>query len=390
MFFKAFKVALTIKFKGGLMKIEIFDMERMHSTWENLVEYDLSQSGIMAVTLNNLVEMGLDMKELMDMPLECSQSDGTLELKDLLCKIYPGAKRENIEVTNGTSEANYILALSQLKNGDDFALEIPNYMQLWGVPRSLGVNVKTFSLNVEDNWEPNWDEFEKAVNPNTRMVYISNPNNPTGSILSDAACERIVKRCEEMDCYLLSDEVYLGAELEKERTKSFWGMSDKVIVTSGLSKAYGIPGVRIGWIIGPKEVVYDCWTQHDYITIGPNKISDRITRIAVKEENRDKLFNRTRYVLQKNIKIFREWAAEFGDFFTFKEPEAGAICFLKYKADIPGVKLCERILKNKNTLIVPGSYLGMESYIRIWLGCSDEAKWCEGLKRIKEEIKAIM
>ena len=372
------------------MKIEIFDMERMQSTWENLVEYDLSESGIMPVTLNNLVEMGLDMNELMDMPLGYSQSDGTLELKDLLCKIYPGAKRENIEVTNGTSEANYMLALSQLKEGDDFALEIPNYMQLWGVPRSLGVNVKTFSLNVEDNWEPNWDEFEEAVNPNTRMVYISHPNNPTGSTLSDAACERIVKRCEEMNCYLLSDEVYLGAELEKERTRSFWGMSEKVIVTSGLSKAYGIPGVRIGWIIGPKEVVYDCWTQHDYITIGPNKISDIITRIAVKEENRDKLFNRTRYVLQKNIKIFREWVAEFGDFFTFKEPESGAICFLKYEADIPSVELCERILKNKSTLIVPGSHLGMEGYIRIWLGCSDEAKWCEGLKRIKEEIKATM
>ena len=90
------KVALAIKFKVGLMKIEIFDMERMHSKWENLVEYDLSQSGIMAVTLNNLVEMGLDMKELMDMPLECSQSDGTLELKDLLCKIYPGAKAKDI------------------------------------------------------------------------------------------------------------------------------------------------------------------------------------------------------------------------------------------------------------------------------------------------------
>jgi len=205
------------------MKIEIFEMERMQSTWENLVEYDLSESGIMPVTLNNLVEMGLDMNELMDMPLGYSQSDGTLELKDLLCKIYPGAKRENIEVTNGTSEANYILALSQVKNGDDFALEIPNYMQLWGVPCSLGANVKTFSLNVEDNWEPNWDEFEKAVNPNTRMVYISHPNNPTGSTLSDAARERIVKRCEEMDCYLLSDEVYLGAELEKERDLRAFG-----------------------------------------------------------------------------------------------------------------------------------------------------------------------
>ena len=262
------------------MKIEIFDMERVHSTLENLVEYDLSQSGITPVTIDNLVEMGLDMNEIMGMSLGDIQSDGTPELKDLLCKIYPGAKPENIEVTNGTSEANYILALSLLKKGDDFALEIPNYMQLRGVSRSQGANVKTFSLNVEDNWELKREEFEKAVTPNTRMVYISNPNNPTGSTLSGAARERIVKRCEEMDCYLLSDEVYLGAELEKERTGSFWGMSDNVIVTSGLSKAYGMPGLRTGWIIGPKEVVYDCWTQHDYITIGTNKISDKIARIG--------------------------------------------------------------------------------------------------------------
>src|SRR5262249_56669819 len=113
------------------------------------------------------------------------------------------------------------------------------------------------------------------------LVYISNPHNPTGSILSEAAMRRIVERCEAVGAYLLADEVYLGAEIECPRTPSFWGMSDRVIVCSGLSKAYGIPGVRIGWIVGPKEVIAECWTQHDYLTICPNKISDAVARVPV-------------------------------------------------------------------------------------------------------------
>jgi len=372
------------------VKMDIFEMERMQSTWENLVEYDMSESGIMPVSLNDLVKMGFDMDAAMNMPLGYSQGDGTPELKDLLARIYPGAKHENIEVTNGTSEANYLLALSQLQPGDEFAFEVPNYMQMWGAPRSLCSKVNMFFLRVEKNWEPDWEEFEKAVNKNTRLVYISNPNNPTGSILTKKSMERIVKRCEETDTYLISDEVYLGAELDGKRTTSFWGMSDKVIVTSGLSKAYGIPGARIGWMIGPKQVVYDCWTQHDYITICPNKLSDYIARIAVREDNREKLYSRTQKILQKNIKYFREWVVSFGDFFTFKEPKAAPICFLKYNADIPSTELCQRTLKNQNTLFVPGVQLGMEGYIRLWLGGSDEQKWKEGLNRIKKELVKIM
>ena len=115
-------------------------------------------------------------------------------------------------MTNGTSEANYLAALSQIRPGDGFALETPNYMQLWGVPRSLGAQVRTFRLRPERNWEPDWDEFEGAAAPGTRMVYVSNPNNPTGSVLSDEAMQRIVDRCEHSGAYLIADEVYQGAE----------------------------------------------------------------------------------------------------------------------------------------------------------------------------------
>jgi len=371
------------------MKIEVFEMERMQSTWENLVEYDMSESGIRPLTLNELVEMGLDMDELMDMPLGYSQSNGTPELKELLTKLYPGATEDHIEVTNGTSEANFLLALSQIAPGDEFALQLPNYMQLWGVPASLGAKVKTFSLRLENGWEPDWEEFDKAVNPNTKMLYISHPNNPTGKVISDESMQRIVDRCEQTNTYLISDEVYLGAEIERPRTKSFWGMSDKVIVTSGLSKAYGIPGIRVGWIVGPPEVVYGCWTQHDYITIGPNKLSDRMARVAVETGNRERCYARTRTVLQNNLPIVTDWISRFDGKIEFCPPDAGAIALLKYRCNIPSVELVENIRQRQSTLIVPGSHLGIEGFIRIWFGGKQDYV-TEGLRRVGIELDKVL
>ena len=359
----------------------------MQATWENVVEMDLSESGIRPVTLRELGEMGLDLDSILDMPLGYSQSNGTIALREELTRIYPGATTDHIEVTNGTSEANYLLALALLRPGDEVALEVPNYMQYGGVPASLGAPVNRFRLRIDRDWEPDWEEFERAVNPKTRLVYVSNPNNPSGSVLTLGAMQRIVYRCEQVGAWLLADEVYLGAEIARARTPSFWGMSDRVIVTSGLSKAYGIPGVRIGWIVGPADVVAACWSQHDYITIGPNKISDAVACIAVRPQNREKLYGRTRAILQQNLPLMREWTAGLPGFLTFREPQAGALCLLRYQSPTPSVELCERIRVHQSVLIVPGAHLGLEGYVRVWLGGKPEFLR-EGLRRIAVELHA--
>ncbi len=366
------------------MKIEQFEMERMQSTWENLVEMDMSESGVRPVSLREMAEMGLDLDSILDMPLGYSQSNGTMGLREALAAGYPGASPDQIEVTNGTSEANYILALTLLRPGDEVAFQVPNYMQYAGIPPSLGAQVNRFSLRLDRGWEPDWDEFEHAVNPKTRLVYISNPNNPTGSILSPEAMRRMVARCEEVGSFLLADEVYLGAEIHCPRTPSFWGMSQRVIVTSG-SQAYGIPGVRIGWIVAPREVAAECWSQHDYLTIGPNKISDAVARVAVTPQNREKLYARTRAILQHNLPIMREWIAGFGGFLTFLEPQAGALCLVRYGSPEPSFPLCDRIRVNQSVLIVPGVHLGLEGYVRLWLGGKPEFLR-EGLRRIGQEL----
>src|ERR687895_2930407 len=136
------------------MAIELFEMERMQSTWENVVDYDLSESGVRPLTLRELIEMGFDLDAFLDQPLGYSQSNGTIELRERIAAIYPGADVEQIEVTNGTSEANYLIALSQLRPGDAVAMELPNYMQMPGVARSLGADVQGFRLTEESSWEP--------------------------------------------------------------------------------------------------------------------------------------------------------------------------------------------------------------------------------------------
>jgi aspartate/methionine/tyrosine aminotransferase len=370
------------------MRIEQFAMERMQSTWENIVDYDMSESGVRPLTLRELAGLGFDLEGFLDEPLGYSQSNGTIELRERIAAIYPGASVEQIEVTNGTSEANYLIALSQLRPGDTVAMQVPNYMQMPGVARSLGADVRAFRLRTDAAWEPDWDEFERAVTPETRLLYLSNPNNPTGSILSDAAMRRIAERCQQTGTWLLADEVYLGAETGDERTQSFWGMGDRVIVTSGLSKAYGIPGVRIGWIVGPPELVADCWSQHDYITIGPSKLADRVARVAVEAANRERCYSRTRDILRHNLPIARAWVNGFGGRLSWTEPRAGAIGLMKYAADTPSLAVAERIRTKQSTLIVPGIHVGLEGHLRIWLGGREDFLR-EGLRRIGVELTSL-
>jgi aspartate/methionine/tyrosine aminotransferase len=370
------------------MKIPVFEMERMQSTWENLVDYDMSESGVRPVTIRELMALGFDLDAVLDMPLGYSQSNGTLPLRSEIAAIYPGAGVDHIEVTNGTSEANYLVALSLLGEGDEFAFEVPNYMQLSGVIRSLGAKTRTFRLRQDAGWEPDWEEFDRAVTDRTRLIYLSNPNNPSGSVLPDAAMHRIVERAASVGAYVMADEVYQGAEVDRSRTKSFWGLGPNVIVTSGLSKAYGIPGIRIGWIVAPPGIVSECWSQHDYLTIGPNKLSDVMARIAVTAANRDKLYARTREILSQNLPAATAWIRGFNGFLTFIPPQAGAIAFVKYEAEVPSVDLANRIRARQSTLVVPGQHLGMEGYLRIWLGGRPEYLQ-EGLRRIGTELAAL-
>ena len=364
------------------MKIEHFKMERMQSTWENEVEYNLSESGVHPLTLRDFLS-GDEVRALQDIALGYSQSNGTPELREQIAGLYPGASPDYVLVTNGSSEANYLLMWSHIEPGDEAVFMMPNYMQMWGLVRGFGAALKPLWLKESLGWAPDLDDMRKLVTPKTKLIIVTNPNNPTGAVLSGEAMSGIVEVAARVGAWIVADEIYQGAERIGETTPSFWGRYDRTLIVNGLSKAYGLPGVRIGWIVAPKEVITKTWPYHDYTTISPSVLSDRIARIALSPASREKILKRTRSIIQNNFALLESWLNKQTELFSYIPPRAGAIVFMRYALMTNSTELVTRLIKEKSALIVPGDHFEMDRYLRIGFG-SEPAYLERGLARVGE------
>ena len=372
------------------MKLEQFAMERMQSTYENLVEFNLSESGVRPLTPRELVTDPAGLDELLDQPLVYSQSNGTIPLREAIAEMYPGAGADHIEVTNGGSEANFITTFNLIEPGDDVVMLVPNYMQTWGLSRAFGGTIREWRL-IEDTeagrWRVDLEALGKLVTPRTKMIVICNPNNPTGARLTAAELDHIGRVADRHGAWILSDEVYRGAELDGVETASMWGRSDRAIITSGLSKAYGLPGLRIGWIAAPPSLIAALWSYHDYVTIAPGALSDRLARVALAPERKARLFERTRGILRRNLPLMEAWLREAGGFHWIR-PEAGAIVYVRYDHKINSTELVTRLRQEKSVLIVPGDHFGMDGYLRLGFGEPPEYNRA-GLDRLKDLLSTV-
>lgn len=372
------------------MKINPFRMERWQSEWENRVELNLSESGVHPMTPGELFELaGADPTQLLTQRLVYNQSNGTQPLRESIAALYPGANVDQVLVTNGGSEANYVTTWSLLDPGDVVVMEAPNYMQMWGQAEAFGREVRSFRLREERGWAPDLDELEERTKGGVALIILTHPNNPTGAILSEDEIDRIVAIAERASAWIISDEIYAGAELEGERSPTFWGRYDKVLITSGLSKAYGLPGLRIGWVVGPADFVAQLWSYKDYTTISPSPLSDLCARIALAPSTRQRIRERTLGILQENLHPLTDWLGARPDIFRFQPPRAGAICYTRYQLDIGSSDLARRLKDEQSVLIVPGDHFNMDGYIRIGYGLP-RAELIEALERIETVIRALV
>jgi aspartate/methionine/tyrosine aminotransferase len=349
------------------MHLEPFALERWQSIWENRVAWNLSESGVHPLRVEEVATSEAERHSVLTQELGYPQTNGTPELREAITELYPGARADQIEVTNGGSEANCIVLWHLIEPGDEVVMMTPNYMQIPGVTRSLGAAVVDWPL-VEDStrWRPDLAALERLVTPRTKIVAICNPNNPTGARMTAEELNQVCRIADRAGAWILSDEIYRGAELDSVETPTMWGRYERLIVTSGLSKAYGLPGLRLGWVAGPVTLVDALWGVHDYTSIAPGAVNDRLGRIAL--SRRGQILARTRGIVAANYPLVRKWLEKRSPQITHVAPEAGAILFARYRYNINSTELVERIRREKSVLLVPGDHFDMDGYIRIGFG----------------------
>ena len=368
-----------------MTKFEPFVLERMMGKWENVVEINLSESGVHPLKLGELMAMaGRTVDELADLELNYPQANGTIGLRRNIAAFYNGATEDNVLVTTGAAEANFLVISTLLEPGDEAVIMRPNYLQAWGLAKNRGVTVKDFDLIEERGWAPDLDQLARAVTPKTRLIAVCNPNNPTGRILTVAEMDAIVAAAQRCGAWILADEVYAGAERETDtQTPSFYGRYDKVIAVGSMSKAYGLPGLRTGWAVGPADILDDMWARHDYLTITNTMLSDKLATIALSEAVRPKILARTRRLIRDGYPVLQQWAADHGNLFQVFPSQAAAVAFLRYDLDINSTELVTRLREEKSVFIVPGDQFGFDRHVRVSFGLPhDYLK--EGLRRIDQ------
>jgi len=352
------------------MPFHIFRMERWQSTWEHEVVYNLSESGVEPLSLAELVRLAeLDLEELASLPLEYNVSRGREELRQRIADLYEDASADQVLVTNGGAEANFILAWSLLEPGDELVYVHPNYMQLPGLAENFGASTVRWSLREDDGWLPDPDELDDLVGSKTRAILVTHPNNPTGSVLTEPVMDSVVEAAERVGAWIIADEIYRGAELDGVESPSFRGRSDRVVVTSGLSKAYGLPGLRLGWVLLPDaDMVEGLWAHKDYTTISMGTLSDHLAAAALAPATRRRLLERTREILRDNWPVLEEWLDARRDAFVWQKPDAGAIVYVRYDLPVSSADLAERLRTEADCLIVPGTHFDMGDYVRLGFG----------------------
>ena len=351
-------------------KFQPFVMERMMSKFEKEVDYNLSESGVHPLTLKELFQDDPDgLAGLLSIEMDYAHANGIPELRKNIAALYPGAGPENVLVTVGAIEANYDILWGLLSAGDEVVVMLPNYMQIWGLAKNLNLDLKTFTLDEKNGWAPDLDGLRKAVTKRTKLIAICNPNNPTGYILKNEEMEAVIETARRAGAWILADEVYAGAErLVDDETPSFYGKYKKVLAVGSLSKAYGLPGLRIGWAVGPAEIIDELWARHEYLTLSATMLSNHLAAYALSPLVRPRLIQRARGFIRRGYPVLEHWMNEHREILSAVPPQAAAIAFVKYRLDIPSTRFVERLREEKKVLIVPGEHFGLDRFVRISYG----------------------
>ncbi len=346
-----------------------FELENWQSKFEQTVRFNLSDSTIEPLTVADVLELAEETPDiLLDTALYYPEVNGERSLRTAIAGGYPGSGygADDVLVTVGASEANALIVDALCAPGDHVIVMEPGYRQVWGMARNLGCDVSSFSLQPEEDWRPDLDQLALTVRPDTRLIYICNPNNPTGYVLTRAEQERIMAIADRSGAWLLADEVYQGSERQpQERPRSFAGLGERVICVNSLSKSYGLSGLRIGWAIGPRGLIAQLWRRHEYVAIATGRLDNALAQLALQEPARTRILARNRLAVQRGWNALAPWLEKHQEVVTLPQPQSTGLAFLRYAPARPSLDVADEIRRRASTLVCPGSYFGIEGFLRL-------------------------
>jgi aspartate/methionine/tyrosine aminotransferase len=355
-------------------------LEEWFDKYQYRIRYDIGESAVRTLSLG---EIDIDLSGL---ALRYGHHTGAPELRAHIADIYPGMSPGGIVVTNGAAEALFNVAAALLNPGDHVVVEHPNYPSNYEAPRSLGCRVDLLSLNFDEGFRPNLDRLKKQVSTKTRLISLTHPNNPTGSVITERELSDVIELAERCGCYLLMDETYRDLVLSGDPVVPAASLSPSVISISSMSKVFGTPGVRIGWLASQDPCLVErVLAVREQVTICNSALGEAIATAVLSQ--RKAYIETARARIRENLTHLSSWMDQ-RDELEWIRPEAGVVCFPRIRdgcTSDPEV-LYRELAEHRETFVIPGRCFERDNrFFRIGYG-GDHAEMVEGLERLRQAL----
>ena len=372
------------------MRIEPFGVELWMNEFETTCDYNLAETCVDSLTLEELLALadttpGQLMSELLPMRLSYGEIIGSERLRTAIAALYETKTAAQVIVAHGAIGANALVHHGLVEADDRVISLVPNYQQHYSIPESIGADVVRIPLRPENDYLVDLDELAAAATPGTKLIALSNPNNPTGSLMDREMLAEVAAIAERCGAYVLSDEVYRGLDQDGDgSTVSMADLYERGISTGSMSKAFSLAGLRLGWVAGPADVLELVSTHRDYNTISVGMVDDRLAALAL--EHAEPILSRSRTITRRNLALLSPWVDD-EPLLSWVRPSSGTTGIVHYDLPLPARDFCVQLLDETGVMFTPGSVMGMDGSVRVGFA-NDTAVLTAGLERVSAFLAA--
>ena len=333
-----------------------FKLETFFSKWEFNAKYHMCASDMESMTLQDLLNLSTeqDKEDWNQLNFKYIETCGSPKLRSAVANSYSKLSSENILAFAGAEEGLYVAMHCILKKDDHAIIITPNYQSSETIPASI-CDVSGIGLEAGNNWNLDVQKIKDAIRPNTRLISINFPHNPTGKVISKQTLNDLIDIVRQRGIYLFSDEVYRLMERNNNiRLPQVADLYEKGLSLNVMSKSYGLPGLRIGWIASQDlNLLHQMEKMKHYLSICNSSPSEFLAVIAL-QASAD-ILSRNHKIIDDNLKLLNPFFAQNRDLFEWNEPDGGCIGYPKYLGSEGVMAFCERLIKEHGIMLLPGS-----------------------------------